>query len=328
MRTRRVALGLAAVGLMGVVALVTVRPGGGGGSSAVRTGPSVARDLLVGGPTFSSAVSRSPGATTAATTAVVSPGAAGAPANAAAGTGSGVGQAVAPGEPKVVKSGQIEVSVAKGGVASAFDRVTALAQANLGFVSDSNLVTGDNPSGRLTMRVPEDHLGAVLASLSGLGKVDQQQLQGQDVTGQLVDLDARITSLQAEEDALRTLLGKAQTTAEILQVQDKLFSVRTQIEQLAAQQGSLSDRAAYATLTVTVHEPAPPPVHAPRPVHDGLLARAGRRAVHNSAAVASGLVLVLAWLAPVLAVALVVGPVVVLVLRRRRRVAAAVAATT
>lgn len=319
MRTRRVALGLAALGMIGVVALVTVHPGSGPTASSRRDEAVVSDGRFAGSATSPTTTATfAPGGDTAGTVASA--------AGAAGGSNSVVGQAVAAGQPKVVKSGQIDLSVDKGGVASAFDRVTALAQANLGFVSDSSLSTGATPSGRLTIRVPEDHLGSVLAGLSGLGKVDQQQLQGQDVTGQLVDLDARITSLRAEEDALRTLLGKAQTTAEILQVQDKLFGVRTQIEQLGAQQGSLSDRAAYASMTVTLHEPAPAVVRPPRPVHDGLLARAWQRAAHNSAAVVSGLVLLLAWLAPALAVALVVGPVALLVLRRRRRAAAASAA--
>lgn len=234
--------------------------------------------------------------------------------------------AVVPGKPKVVRTGQVDVEVKDGGVGGAFDLVVALATANQGFVSDSSLNQGDRPSGHLTLRVPTDRLDATLAALGGLGKVGEQRIRGEDVTGQLVDVGARISSLQSQEAALRTLLGKAQTTGEILQVQDQMFAVRTQLEQLQAQQASLADQASYATLTVTLHEPGA--AAAAKPSRENVFERAWERAVSNSAAVGSGIILALAWSTPLLALAAVAGLGYRLVRGRRRRPTAATPATS
>ena len=80
--------------------------------------------------------------------------------------------------------------------------------------------------------MPAEKFDATRAALSGLGEVDTETINGQDVSSQLVDLGARITSLKAEEAAFQTLLGKATEIGDILQIQDQLFNVRTQIEQL------------------------------------------------------------------------------------------------
>ena len=75
------------------------------------------------------------------------------------------------------------------------------------------------------------------------------------MSSQLVDLGARITSLKAEEAAFQTLLGKATKIGDVLQIQDQLFNVRTQIEQLTAEQANLNDQATFSTITVSMYEP-------------------------------------------------------------------------
>ena len=92
-------------------------------------------------------------------------------------------------------------------------------------------------AGQLTIRVPAEKFDATRAALSGLGDVENESINGQDVCSQLVDLGARITSLKAEEAAFQTLLGKATAIGDVLQIQDQLFNVRTQIEQLAGAAG-------------------------------------------------------------------------------------------
>jgi hypothetical protein len=212
---------------------------------------------------------------------------------------------IVPGGPRIVRTADLRVKVAKGGFGSAFDRVASVAAANGGFVSTSSTATsGGVPSGDLTVRVPSDRFDSVRQALAGLGKVEAESIRGEDVSGQLVDFDARLKSLQAQEDALRTLVSQAKAVGDVLSVQSNLFSVRQQIEQLKAQQANLDQAASLATIQVSLFEPgAPSP--AP-PVDDRSLAHSFARARDGMVAVLGGMVVVVGWLVPVATLGLLV----------------------
>jgi hypothetical protein len=212
---------------------------------------------------------------------------------------------VVPGAPRVVKTADLRVKVAKGGFSSAFDRVAGVAAANGGFVSGSSTASADDVrSGDLTVRVPSDRFDAVRSALAGLGKVEGQSIRGEDVSGQLVDYDARLRSLQAQEDALRTLVGQAKAVGDVLSVQSSLFSVRQQIEQLKAQKANLEQATSLATIQVSLFEPGAASVV--RPVDDRSLGHSLSRAVDGMVAVVGGMILVVGWLSPLAVVGLLV----------------------
>lgn len=208
--------------------------------------------------------------------------------------------AVVPGAPRIVRTADLRVKVAKGGFSAAFDRVASVAAANGGFVSSSTTSSADAAhSGDLTVRIPSDRFDAVRQSLATLGKVDSESIRGEDVSGQLVDFDARITNLQAQEDALRTLLGQAKAVGDVLSVQSSLFGVRQQIEQLKAQQANLQQAATLATIQVSLFEPGAPAVAQPLPVADRSLAHSVSRAFDGMVTVVGGMIVVVGWLIPV-----------------------------
>lgn len=223
---------------------------------------------------------------------------------------------VVPGSPRVVRTADLRVKVVKGGFGVAFDRVASLAAANGGFVSSSSTSTNDDArSGELTVRVPGDRFDAVRQSLSELGEVETQAIRGEDVSGQLVDFDARLKSLRAQEDSLRVLVGQAKAVGEVLQVQSSLFTVRQQIEQLAAQKANLEQTTTLATLHMSLFEPGAVPVTRP-PDDTRSLAHSFEQAVDGMVAVVGGMIVVVGYLAP-LAVLGLLGWAGSRVLRRR-----------
>jgi hypothetical protein len=234
-----------------------------------------------------------------------------------AGGGSSVGLAVSPGQARIVRTGDIQLAVTKGRIPLAFDQVSGLVTANGGFIADSNLSTGGPASGRLVLRVPADHLDGLIKELAKVGTVNQETLKGEDVTGQLVDLAARIRTLQAEEDAVRTLLGRAQEIGQILQIQSQLFDLRTQIEQLDAQRSQLDNQASFATLSVEFTEGGPAMVA--RPAHQPTLEHAWQLATDNSVSALQAVALTLGWAFPALVVAGMVGLAYAIIRRRVRR---------
>ena len=206
--------------------------------------------------------------------------------------------AVVPGSPRIVRTADLRVKVAKGGFGAAFDRVASLAAANGGFVSSSTSASNDDArSGQLTVRVPADRFDSVRQGLGELGEIENQSIRGDDVSGQLVDHDARLKSLQAQEDALRVLVGQAKAVGEVLQVQSSLFDVRRQIEQLKAQKANLEQSASLATIQVSLFEPGAGLVV--RPGEDRSLAASFRQAVDGMLAVVGGMIVVVGYLIPI-----------------------------
>ena len=111
------------------------------------------------------------------------------------------------------------------------------------------------------------------ASLNGLtSKVVGEQTQAVEVTGQVIDLEARIRNLRASETALQEIASTATRITDVLEVQNQLTNVRGQIEQLSAALADLEDRAGFATLTATFSVP----VVAVEARRRGLRARQGR----------------------------------------------------
>lgn len=209
--------------------------------------------------------------------------------------------ASAPGDDRVIRRGVIELEVRQGAFDDAFRAVSEVASAHGGFVAGSTSSTrsGDDErsSGSLTLRVPGDRFDAALRAVSAHGKVKSEQLSGTDVGGQLVDLGARLASARVQEDALRALMGRANTVGETLQVQEQLGRVRQEIEQLAAEQARLQDQVAMASIEVRLGEPGA--VSTPREESSGL-ARSVERAFDGAVAVLGGTIVVLGYLVPLL----------------------------
>jgi Domain of unknown function (DUF4349) len=169
----------------------------------------------------------------------------------AASLASNVSDAVAKSDQRqIVKTGEVTIEVSN--VSTAVGKVRALAVSLGGYVGDSQSGSG-TAAATLTLRIPADRFDDALVALHKLpGDVVSEATREEDVTSALVDLNARITNLEASEVQYRALLSKAEKVADVLAVQDRLDAVRGQIEQLKAQQKQLSGQASLSTLTVTL----------------------------------------------------------------------------
>lgn len=227
--------------------------------------------------------------------------------------------ATAPG-PKVVKTANLRVEVGKGRFRAAFDRANRVAEEHGGFVASSSQASVDDKAseGSVTVRVPAERFEAARAALAALGSVEHLEITGQDVTAQIVDYDARIRNLQAQEQALSTLLSRARSVGEVLEVQGQLFGVRQQIEQLQAERNNLDAQASMATITATVFEPGAALTSRPEPSTG--LARSWERAWDGAVAVVGGMVIVLGYAVPLAVLGLLAWAVWRLANRRGRAV--------
>jgi hypothetical protein len=175
----------------------------------------------------------------------------GAAAGESAGGGPGSDEGVgAPAEQRIIKTGEVTLQVPS--VPAASGAIRAVTTELGGYVGGSQAGT-DAESATLTLRIPADRFDDALARLRELdAEILAEATREQDVTGQVVDLQARIANLEASEASYRQLVDRAERIEDILAVQTRLDSVRGEIEQLQAQLDNVSAQADLSTLTVTL----------------------------------------------------------------------------
>jgi hypothetical protein len=127
-----------------------------------------------------------------------------------------------------------------------------------GYVSASDrTASSDQPLASVTYRIPAARWDDALAALRTLAtKIEKEQTNTVEVTGQVLDLGARIANLQATEQALQAIMQKATKIPDILEVQNQLTTVQGQIEELTTEKSHLEQQAALSTLTVVFQVPA------------------------------------------------------------------------
>lgn len=168
--------------------------------------------------------------------------------------------AARPPELLVIRTGRLVVEVADltAAVAAADERIAALG----GYVgaSEEN-AAGDESSASIIYRVPANRWSEATSGIRSLAeRVVHATSATEEVTGQVIDLDARVRNLRATEASFQSIMVQATRIDDVLAVQDQLTHVREEIERLVAQKEALEERAAFGTLTVVFELPAPPAV--------------------------------------------------------------------
>ncbi|MBZ0290231.1 MAG: DUF4349 domain-containing protein [Anaerolineae bacterium] len=140
---------------------------------------------------------------------------------------------------------------------SSLAAITSMAEEMGGWVVTSNtsmVTTAAGQSvaqGSITIRVPSDKLDEALSQIkSGAGKVEYENVSGQDVTQQYVDLSSRLTNLEAAEVQLRSIMDEARKTEDVLSVYNQLVSTRGEIEQIRGQLQYYDEASAYSSISV------------------------------------------------------------------------------
>ncbi|WP_147918962.1 DUF4349 domain-containing protein [Ruania zhangjianzhongii] len=209
----------------------------------------------------------------------------------------------------------VQVDDPAGSADSLAELVTGLG----GRVDDRHTWAGEDadeapPRASITLRVPSGDLTTVIEDLAELGDVLEVSQSSEDVTQQVVDIDARVEALRTSTDRLREIMAEASDSADLLEAETALSERQAELESYLSQREALADQVAMSTLTVDLQ-----PTAAPAEV----------RASGFAGGLASGWNALLAFLSTVLVIAGTLVPWVVaigipvaavlLVLRRRRR---------
>jgi hypothetical protein len=153
---------------------------------------------------------------------------------------------------KIIRDGRIGVIVPDGSFDDTVGDLTFIAEEHGGFVLSSS--TRNERSGTFVLRIPAKGFDQALADIRALGNVRFQAIQGDDVTAEFIDFQARLRILQARKSLLFDLFQKAGTTEEILRLAGQLDDVQLRIEQIQGQLRFIADQVAESTLRVSIQE--------------------------------------------------------------------------
>lgn len=161
---------------------------------------------------------------------------------------------------RVEKVGTLALTVSHGSFQSDLSKLTVIAALDGGFVGSSQIHIGTRASksfssGTITLQVPQGNFAKLVTQVSHVGDATLIVTSASDVTGQYVDLNARITALEVARSQYLTIMTRTSSISGILSVQSELTALQSQIEELQASLGLLNSATTYATLTVVLSEP-------------------------------------------------------------------------
>ncbi|OGK37662.1 hypothetical protein A3F03_03355 [Candidatus Roizmanbacteria bacterium RIFCSPHIGHO2_12_FULL_41_11] len=125
--------------------------------------------------------------------------------------------------------------------------------ANLGgFMVNTNIQNPDEAAtGTLVLRIPAKQMESTLEYFKTQAvKVVSENIQGEDVTDQYTDIQARMDTLQKTKNKLEEILDKATAVPDILEVQRELINLQSQIDSLKGQEEYLAKNTQMARVTV------------------------------------------------------------------------------
>jgi hypothetical protein len=203
----------------------------------------------------------------------------------------------------VIKTGQLSIRLKSGSPAATVDEADQIAGPLGGYVLSSDVTNTKPQRATIVMRVPAAAFAKAMLELRGMGngKVLSEQITGEDVGQEFVDLGARERNLLVQAKALRRLMGQATTVTDTIRVQNQLFEIQGQVEEIQGRLRYLHDQADMSTITVVVSAGAP--AHHHHHGHASAIGAAFRRGWDRSVGVvtaviaAAGLVIPIALLA-------------------------------
>ncbi|HVN16742.1 MAG TPA: DUF4349 domain-containing protein [Anaerolineales bacterium] len=157
----------------------------------------------------------------------------------------------------VIKNADLTIVVTD--VSAHVKSIETMANAMGGFVVSSNTYQtyAENgaqvPQANIVVRIPADKLDTALDQVkANTVDVQGENVSGQDVTDQYVDLQSQLTAKEAAADQLYKIMQNAQKTQDVLAVYQQLQQIQSDIEVLKGQIKYYEQSAALSSISVTI----------------------------------------------------------------------------
>ncbi len=155
---------------------------------------------------------------------------------------------------KVIKIGNMDFEVSKLEVAKR--KIDALLDSVNGYYENELYRSfGNRISYVLKARIPTERFDELINVLeSGVGELKSKSISRKDVTGEFVDVNVRLENNLAYLKQFQSILLKAKSIKEILEVQEKIRRIEEEIESKKGRLKYLNENVKYSTLNMEISE--------------------------------------------------------------------------
>jgi hypothetical protein len=228
-------------------------------------------------------------------------------------------------ERKIIKNAEISIEVED--FKPQFDAVQRMAEGAGGYVESSSsyvrkhAAAGDDREfmeGHAVIRVPNTEFGGCIERISDLGKVTNRSTYGNDITLRYMDTETRLKSKQIQQERLIEILSKAERVEDILNIENELNRVRTEIESYGTQLRGWDNLVQYSTINVFMTEVDSKDTQVSVLKMDNLWDRVKRGFIRTTNALMDMVEMIIVGIGYVLPVAILIGAVYLGWLKLRR----------
>ena len=162
----------------------------------------------------------------------------------------------------IIRNGAMDLEVEDFDVA--YSRIEEIVQSLEGYIESADTYTtpvydssgriGDLQGGNVSLRIPSARFDTGMQQLKTLGTVTRSNISSYDVTEQYIDTQSRIKNLEAREQRLRELLGRAENIKDIIEIDQQLVNVRTEIDSLTGILKNYDKSLQMSSIQVSIRE--------------------------------------------------------------------------
>ena len=156
----------------------------------------------------------------------------------------------------IVKTAYGSVDVSSGNFNQKVNEFKTLIAKYEGYITNTYLSTNYQGlrSYNLTSSIPAESFDAFLIEVEKVSKFSNININANDVTTYVLNIDSRLNSLLNEKADLEEIKAEAKTTSEKLEVQSQLRYINQDIEILEDQKNYYETSVSYSTLSLEIRE--------------------------------------------------------------------------
>ena len=155
---------------------------------------------------------------------------------------------------QLIKEGSINFETHD--IAETRRHIEALVQKYGAYISqEDERVSSSRIYQNMTVRIPKSHFDVFVTELSGgVKKIDEKSITVQDVTEEFIDSTARLAVKKETEQGYLRRLNQAKTIKDILDIQNELQDIRSDIESIEGRLRYLKNSVNFSTLHISMYQ--------------------------------------------------------------------------
>jgi len=225
---------------------------------------------------------------------------------------------------KIIKSANINLETMK--FEECINNILKEVETKGGYVESSNIEGKrvqyeggmQNRSGRIAIRIPKNEFDNFINNIDSFGNPIMKSVNGEDITAQYFDSEARLKSLKVQEERMIELLKKATELKDVVELEKHLTEVRYQIESLTGNLKRWDSMVDYSQITITIMEVAQLTPSEKTPITLGeKIATGFQKSINNLVKIMKGSIVAIAIILPYVVIIAVLAFIARFILKKK-----------